>query len=57
MKKGSATLVVIISAIITLLYVTSTYADVRQLKKTYEEYETNILEEYNNEYMEKISTI
>lgn len=54
MKKGSATLVVIISAIVTILYVTSAYADVRQLKKNYNEYESKIIEEYNKEYENNI---
>lgn len=57
MKKGSATLVVILSAVVTILYASSTYADVKQLKKTYEEYEGKIIEIYENEYERDLNEI
>lgn len=42
-KTGSGTLVVVISSLIFVMYVTSTYADVRHLKSMQERYEQNII--------------
>ena len=56
-KKGSATLVVILFATIFMLYTVSTYADVRHMKRTYEEYENEIVNMYEKEYTEKINVL
>lgn len=51
MKKiGSATVVIIMFGIVFMLYSSSTYADVRHLKNNYDEYEKNIIEQYEKEY-------
>ena len=58
--KGSATLVVIMSAIIAITYATSTSADVRHMKYMQEKYEKNIRQiyeediEYIDENFEKV---
>lgn len=44
--KGSGTLIVIISAIVFLIYATSTFSDVRHMKYMQEKYEENIREIY-----------
>jgi len=49
-KIGSATVVVILFAIVFMLYASSTYADVRHMKNQYEEYEKDIIEKYEIEY-------
>lgn len=49
-KFGSATLVIIISAIVFTLYATSTYADVRHMKNKYSEYEKSITSMFEQEY-------
>jgi len=56
-KKGSATLVVIIFSIIYMLYTASTYADVRHMKRTYEEYEKEIINMYEQEYENVVNNI
>ena len=56
-KKGSATLVVILFAIVFVLYSTSTYADVRHMKNQYDEYESYIIEKYDTEYNEMIQEL
>lgn len=56
-KKGSATLVVILFATIFMLYSVSTYADVRHMKKTYAEYEKEIIELYENEYNKVVNIL
>ena len=56
-KKGSATLVVILFSTIFMLYTVSTYADVRHMKKTYGEYEKEIVNMYEKEYTEKINVL
>jgi len=48
--KGSATLVVIISSFIVMLYAQSTYSDVRHMKQMYQEQEKIIVEKYDKEY-------
>ena len=58
MKKiGSATLVVILFAIIFMLYSSSTYADVRHLKNNYNEYERDIIEKYEQIYNNNIQEL
>lgn len=47
--KGSATLVVIMSAIIVITYATSTAADVRHMKYMQERYEKNIRNIYEKD--------
>lgn len=47
--RGSGTLVVIISAIVFLIYATSTFSDVRHMKYMQEEYENNIREMYERD--------
>ena len=49
-KKGSAIVVVIITAIVFLVYISSTYTDILHLKKMHEKYNTNIQNLYNMEY-------
>ena len=46
-RRGSGTLVVAISSLIFVMYVTSTYADVRHLKYMQEVYEKNIIAVYS----------
>lgn len=48
--KGSGTLVVIISAIVFLIYATSTFSDVRHMKYMQEKYEKNIKEIYEKDF-------
>lgn len=51
MKKiGSATVVVILFAIVFMLYSSSTYADVRHMRNQYEDYEKDIIQKYELEY-------
>lgn len=58
MKKiGSATVVVIIFAIVFMLYSTSTYADVRHMRNQYNEYESYIIENYETEYNNKVQEL
>lgn len=58
MKKiGSATIVVILFAIVFMLYATSTYADIRHMKNQYNDYESYIIEKYENEYNNKIQEL
>lgn len=47
--KGSGTLIVIISAIVFIMYATSTFSDVRHMKYMQEEYENNIREIYEKD--------
>ena len=56
-KFGSATVVVILFAIIFMLYSTSTYADVRHMKNNYTEYENDIIEKYETEYNDIIQEL
>jgi len=49
-KRGSATLVVILFSTIYILYTMSTYADVRHMRRTYEEYKEEIIKMYDKEY-------
>ena len=56
-KVGSATIVVIMFAIIFMLYSSSTYADVRHLKNNYNEYETDIIEKYEQIYNNNIQEL
>lgn len=46
-KTGSGTLVVVISSLVFVMYVSSTYADVRHLKYMQEQYEKNIISIYS----------
>ncbi len=58
MKKiGSATVVVIIFAIVFMLYSASTNADVRHMRNQYEEYEKYIIEKYETQYNNKIQEL
>ena len=58
MKKiGSATVVVIVFAIVFILYATSTFADVRHMRNQYEEYERDIIERFNTEYNNKVQEL
>ena len=58
MKKiGSATIVVIMFAIVFMLYATSTYADVRHMKNQYNDYESHIIEKFETEYNNKIQEL
>ena len=58
MKKiGSATVVVILFAIVFMLYATSTYADVRHMKNQYNEYERDIIEKYEVQYDNKVQEL
>ena len=56
-RKGSATIVVIIFAIVFMLYATSTFADVRHMKNQYNEYEKQIIEKYEREYNNKVQEL
>lgn len=56
-KLGSATVVVIIFAIVFMLYSSSTYADVRHMKNQYNEYESYIIEKYETEYNNKVQEL
>ncbi|MBR6688529.1 MAG: hypothetical protein IKL68_00740 [Clostridia bacterium] len=56
-KKGSATLVVILFSTIFMLYTVSTYADVRHMQKTYNEYEEEIINMYEKEYDEMVNVL
>lgn len=47
--KGSGTLIVIISAIVFMIYATSTFSDVRHMKYMQEKYENNIREIYEKD--------
>ncbi len=49
-KRGSAIVVVIITAIVFLVYTSSTYTDILHLKKMHEKYYTNIQNMYDMEY-------
>ena len=55
MKKiGSATVVVIVFAIVFILYASSTFADVRHMRNQYEEYERDIIQRFDTEYNNKV---
>lgn len=56
-KTGSATLVVIMFSIIYMLYTASTYADVRHMNRTYEDYKDAIIEMYEQEYQNVVNNI
>lgn len=56
-KRGSATLVVILFSTIFMLYTVSTYADVRHMKKTYDEYEKEIVNMYEKEYNSMVNVL
>lgn len=56
-KLGSATVVVIIFAIVFMLYSSSTYADVRHMRNQYNEYESYIIENYETEYNNKVQEL
>lgn len=49
-KNGSATVVIIITAVVFLVYISSTYTDILHLKKMHEKYYTNIQNLYDIEY-------
>ncbi|MBR5227820.1 MAG: hypothetical protein IKV94_04190 [Clostridia bacterium] len=49
-RKGSATLTIIITAIVFLIYAASTYTDISHLKKMHNKYFNNIQDTYNKEY-------
>ena len=50
LKKGSATVAIIVMSIVFMLYASSTFADVRHLKNKYNDYEKYIIEQYEQEY-------
>ncbi len=56
-KVGSATVVVILFAIVFMLYSSSTYADVRHMKNNYNEYEKYIIEKYEKEYSNNVQEL
>ena len=56
-KVGSATIVIILFAIVFMLYSSSTFADVRHMKNNYNEYEQKIIEKYENEYNNKVQEL
>ncbi|MBQ8043317.1 MAG: hypothetical protein IJ272_04105 [Clostridia bacterium] len=56
-KLGSATVVVILFAIVFMLYASSTYADVRHMRNQYEEYERDIIEKYETYYNKKVQEL
>lgn len=56
-KRGSATVVVVVVAIVFMLYATSTFADVRHMKNQYNEYEQKIIERYDAEYNSKVQEL
>jgi hypothetical protein len=56
-KKGSATLVVILLSTIFMLYSVSTYADVRHMKRTYDEYQKRITSIYEQEYNKMVEIL
>lgn len=49
-KRGSATVVIIITAVVFLVYISSTYTDILHLKKMHEKYYTNIQNMFDMEY-------
>lgn len=49
-KKGSATVVIVITAVVFLVYISSAYTDILHLKKMHEKYYTDIQNLYNMEY-------
>lgn len=57
MKNGSATLIIVLFSIVFMLYASSTYADVRHLKNKYNEYEQNIINQYEQEYTNKVNEL
>lgn len=58
MKKiGSATVVVILFAIVFMLYASSTYSDVRHMRNQYNEYEQDIIEKYEVKYNNKVQEL
>lgn len=52
-RVGSATLMVIMFAAVFTLYATSTYADVRHMKNKYESYESEVINQFEQEYEQK----
>ena len=56
-KRGSATLVVILFSTIYMLYTASTYADIRHMKRKYEEYKIEITKIYDLEYQRMINEL
>ena len=48
--KGSATIIVIISAIVFFTYAISTFSDIRHMKYMQEKYEDNIREIYESDF-------
>lgn len=50
LKKGSATIAIIVMSIVFMLYASSTFADVRHLKNKYNDYEKYIIDQYEQEY-------
>lgn len=56
-KKGSATVVIIVVAIVFTLYATSTFADVRHLKNSYEKYEQELIKKYQEDFDLKVQEL
>ena len=56
-KKGSATIVIIRVAIVFILYASSTFSDVRHLRNTYDKYEKDLIEKYEQDYDIKVQSL
>lgn len=56
-KKGSATLTIIITSIVFLIYAASTFTDISHLKKMHEIYFDNVQEIYEDDYNYKKTMI
>lgn len=56
-RKGSAVIVVIITAIVFLIYAASTFSDMTHLKTMHEKYLLNTVKLFNNDYKLKQSYI
>ena len=56
-KKGSAIIVIIITAVVFLVYTASTYTDILHLKTMHEKYFINIQNIFELDYEAKMSNI
>lgn len=56
-KNGSATLIVILFSTIYMLYTASVYADVRHMKKTYDNYKEELVDMYEKKYQDDINLL
>lgn len=55
--QGSATLVIIITSIVFMLYAQSTRADVTHMTNMNKKYKHGILNRYNKEYTQKVEEL